>query len=110
MTALDFAASTNKKVNGLEEVLRSQVSSLQDILDQPLRQQTTMAQRMEGWMQAQSAQQVAMLQQSKLFAEQKAQVASEATQQMTLSAVQSSEAKLEVFQLKIEQQIELVEV
>jgi hypothetical protein len=110
MTALEVAASTDRKVSGLEEVLRSQVSSLQDILDQTLRQQNTMAQRMEGWMQAQSAQQVAMLQQSMLFAEQKAQAASEATQQMLLSVVQSSKEKLQAFQQKIEQQVELVEV
>ena len=110
VTALEVAASTDKKVSGLEEVLRSQVSSLQDILDQTLRQQNTMAQRMEGWMQAQSAQQVSMLQQSKLFAEQKAQASSEATQQMLLNVVQSSEEKLQAFQQKIEQQAELVEV
>ena len=61
-------------------------------------------------MQAQSAQQVAMLQQSKLFAEQKAQAASEATQQMLLNAVQSSKERLEASQLKIEQQVGLVEV
>ena len=93
MTALDVAASTDEKVSGLEEVLRSQVSRLQDIADQTLRQQNTMAQRMESWMQVQSARQVAMLQKSKLFAEQKAQVTSEATQQMLLSAIQSSEVK-----------------
>ena len=109
VTALEVAAGTDKKVSSLEEVLRSQVSSLQGILDQTLRQQNTMAQRMEGWMQAQSAQQVSMLQQSKLFAEQKAQAASEATQQMLLSVVQSSEEKLQAFQQKIEQQAELVE-
>ena len=110
VTTLDVAASTDKKVSGLEEVVRTQVSSLQDILDQTLKQQNTMAQRMEGWMQAQSAQQVAMLQQSNLFAEQKAQAASGATQQMLLNAVQSCEVKLEAFQLGIEQQVELVEV
>ena len=44
VTALDVAASTDKKVNGLEEVLRSQVSSLQGIVDQTLRHQNTMAQ------------------------------------------------------------------
>ena len=110
VTALEVAASTDKKVSGLEEILRSQVSSLQDILDQTLRQQNTMAQRMEGWMQAQSAQQVSMLQQSRLFAEQKAQASSEATQQMLLNVVQSSEEKLQAFQQKIEQQAELVEV
>ena len=87
VTALDVAASTDKEVSGLEEVVRSQVNSLQDILDQTLRQQNAMAQRMEGWMQAQSAQQVAMLQQSKLFAEQKAQAASGATKQVLLNAV-----------------------
>ena len=62
MTALDVAASTDKKVSGLEEVVCSQVNSLQDILDQTLRQQKAMTQRIKGWMQAQSAQQVAMLQ------------------------------------------------
>ena len=110
VTALEVAASTDRKVSGLEEVLRSQVNSLQGILDQTLRQQNTMAQRMEGWMQAQSAQQVSMLQQSKLFAEQKAQAASDATQQMLVSVMQSSEEKLQAFQQKIEQQAELVEV
>ena len=48
VTALDVATSTDKKVSGLEEVLRSQASSLQDIVDQTLRQQNTMVQRMEG--------------------------------------------------------------
>ena len=97
VTALEVAASTDRKVSGLEEVLRSQVNSLQGILDQTLRQQNTMAQRMEGWMQARPAQQVSVLQQSKLFAEQKAQAASDATQQMLMSVVQSSEEKLQTF-------------
>jgi hypothetical protein len=44
------------------------------------------------------------------FAEQKGQAVSEATQQMLLSAVQSSEEKLQAFQQKVEQQVELVEV
>ena len=97
VTALEVATSTDRKVSGLEEVLRSQVSNLQDILDKTLRQQNTMAQRMEGWMQAQPAQQVSMPHQSKLFAEHKAQAASEATQPMLLSVVQSSEEKLQAF-------------
>ena len=51
-----------------------------------------------------------MLQESELFAEQKAQATSEATQQMLLNAVPSSEEKLEAFQLKIDRQVELAEV
>ena len=60
-------------------------------------------------MQAQSAQQVSMLQQSKLFAEQKAQAASDATKEMLMSVVQRSDEKLQAFQQKIEQQADLVE-
>ena len=101
MTSLEAAASVGKKVSGLEEVLRGQVSSLRQVLDQTLKQQNAMAERMEGWMQAHSAQQVAMLQQSKHFAEQKAQASSEATQRMLLKAVHSSEVMLGAFQLEI---------
>ena len=50
VTASGVAASTDKKVSGLKEVLRSQVSSLEQVLDQTLRQQNTMAERLEGWM------------------------------------------------------------
>ena len=37
VTALEVAASTDRNVSGLEEVLRSQVNGSQGILDQTLR-------------------------------------------------------------------------
>ena len=87
------------RMDSVGESLRSQVSSLEQILAQTLKQQQGMAESMEVWMRAQSAQQVVMLQQSKQFAEQRAQALQEMTQRMLLKVVQDSEGKLEAFQL-----------
>ena len=63
----------------------------------------------EAWMRSQSGQQVAMLQESKAFAEHKAQATSEATQNVLLKAVTDAELKLHAFQLEVTQQMELTE-
>ena len=67
------------------------------------------ADRIETWMWSQSEQQMVMLQQSKAFAEHKAQTTSEATHNALLKAVKDTELKLEAFQLEVTQQIELAD-
>ena len=109
----EATASMGRKVEGVEDRLREQVSRLERVLEESIMQQTAQADTLtswiEAWMRSQSGQQVAMLQESKAFAEHKAQATSEATQNVLLKAVTDTELKLQAFQLEVTQQMELAE-
>ena len=102
-------ANMGRKVERVEGRLRERVSGLKQVLERSIKHQMAQADRVEAWMRSQSEQEMVMLQQSKAFAENKAQATSKATQIVLLKAVKDPELKLEAFRLEVTQQMELAD-